>query len=66
MRVLLDPVDYTAPYIKGTADGGSSNANVSCGTKLDEKIKKEKTESNEKAKQFLKNSINLVSIGYQQ
>jgi hypothetical protein len=62
MRVLLDPVDYTAPYVERTASGGRNNANISlCASMLDEKILKEKTETNEKAKQFLKNSIKLVS-----
>jgi len=59
--VLLDPVDYTAPYVERTASGGTHDANISCLSILDEKILKEKTETNEKAKQFLKNSIKLVS-----
>jgi hypothetical protein len=63
MRVLLDPVDYTAPYVERTASGERNNANISsCVSMLDDKILKEKTETNEKAKQFLKNSIKLVSV----
>lgn len=60
MRVLLDPVDYTAPYVERTADW-SKNSKASCGTTMEENILREKTESNEKAKQFLNHNINLVS-----
>lgn len=60
MSALLDPVDYTAPYVERT-DNRSNNLNDS---NMDEKILKEKSDTNEKAKLFLKKSIVIVRVNF--
>lgn len=57
MSALLDPVDYTAPYVE-RIENRSNNLN------LDEKILKEKSDTNEKAKLFLKKSIVIVRVNF--